>query len=717
MFDKNTLAQLEAGYQSTRQTQKSKSQPQTKKSPSLLSLVPSAAAAAASLIPGVGTVGATVLGGLGEAARQRLAGEKFDLGKVGKEAALSAIPGGLGKAGKIIKGVKETKAASEAARAAEQIASQQRTANAGRAVVGSAIKNNVGNISKQAADATQFNNLAKQNIQRLAQENAQQGLPLANGGGTLVKPGKTPSFASEGIELQVVPKVPDVPNRYKNIADASTPQTPTITASEGVTSKPTLLSKMSTSRTKAASGLKADTGVGGIERADEAAQTFQRLGISGPPNQQLRKITQVMQSHGKQVDDILAKNPIQLDGTAVKAQVAKAIEDPLKYPDLDLTSAGAQKALMSHLDKYASATNAKEVNDYIKKLNPIAIRAQSKLDKGAALTDKESAALAAKKAGDEVLSQYPEIAPLKKDMATLFERNGDVTKASEKTVGVPLLGVKSKSLAQAKAGVQSKVAAGLNTVDKAAQGKPGVVGKSLLGQLTTRGAAGVGGAIVQGQSPNNTDTTNQTTNTITNTANTASTMPQLSDGTAQTASNSDFFSDPEQVKQAYLQALNNGDTETANAIVKGYETFGATAGAGKPLSAESAKVVSNAQTGIQALTDFNNLIANDPSAFGRTNIPGVGVLDKVTSGRVSGALGTSGLNAARQQVIDVIARLRTGAAISADEAARFEQFVPQPGDPPEVQQQKSNYLLNQFQMVAQRSGSLATDQPVTTGVQ
>ena len=55
------------------------------------------------------------------------------------------------------------------------------------------------------------------------------------------------------------------------------------------------------------------------------------------------------------------------------------------------------------------------------------------------------------------------------------------------------------------------------------------------------------------------------------------------------------------------------------------------------------------------------------------------------------------------------ARLRTGAAISNDEAARFATFVPLPGDPPETRQQKISYLMNQFQMVANRSGSAGTD--------
>lgn len=129
----------------------------------------------------------------------------------------------------------------------------------------------------------------------------------------------------------------------------------------------------------------------------------------------------------------------------------------------------------------------------------------------------------------------------------------------------------------------------------------------------------------------------------------------------------------------------------------------------KPLSAEASKVVSNAQTGINALKDFNRLITENPTGFGKTSIPGVGVLDRLSGGRASGALGTSEIDAARDQVIDVIARLRTGAAISKEEASRFERYVPRPGDTPAAKAQKLKYLMDQFQFVAERSGGAGTD--------
>lgn len=618
MFDQATLAQLEAGYQSTQTKQKAAESTKPK-----VSGVKRFVAGALPIVAGaIGAVGGSALGpagtigggaggsALGEALRQRLLGEKADAKKIATEAALGAVPG-------VLKGAKAGVQAIKGARAA--------------------------------------------------------------------KSAETVKTSTQVAKTATVPTT-------------------------GAETKPTLLSKLSTNRTRAASGIKTDPGVGGIERADDAAETFQRLKITGTPEKQLRKINEVMASHGKQVDYILAKNPIQLDGTAVKAQVAKAIEDPLKYAELDLSTPGAQRALNTHLEKFAQAKTAKEVNDYVKTLNKVATRAKAKLDKGGTVTDKEAAALAAKRSGDEVLSQYPEIAPLKRDMATLFERNADVTKKSQETVGIPILGIKSRKLAQARAGAESKMGSQLNKVDQVASSGAGQatkkMGGALFGQWGTRAVAA---PLLEDQSPTSTDTTNQTTMTTPIISNTVPNIESSNTTLATNASNSSFFSDPAQVEQAYLQALNSGDSETANALIKGYELFGQSSGGGKPLSAEAAKVVSNAQTGIQALQDFNSLIDADPAAFGRTNLPGVGVLDKVTAGRASGALGTSSLNAARNQVIDVIARLRTGAAITNDEAARFEAFVPQPGDPPETRQQKINYLMGQFQMVAQRSGSAGTD--------
>jgi hypothetical protein len=125
----------------------------------------------------------------------------------------------------------------------------------------------------------------------------------------------------------------------------------------------------------------------------------------------------------------------------------------------------------------------------------------------------------------------------------------------------------------------------------------------------------------------------------------------------------------------------------------------------KPLSAEAAKTISNANVGLQGIADFERAIQEDPSVLAKRVVPGRNAL----GGFIGGALGTRGADAAAQQIIDVIARLRTGAAITNDEARRFEQFIPTAADSEEVRQQKLGYLRNQFNAVATRSSAGGTD--------
>lgn len=79
----------------------------------LVSNLPSLLAAGASFIPGIGAPVAAILGGAGEFGRQKLSGENTNLQKIGQEAALSAVPFGLGKAARV------TKAAATAAKGAK----------------------------------------------------------------------------------------------------------------------------------------------------------------------------------------------------------------------------------------------------------------------------------------------------------------------------------------------------------------------------------------------------------------------------------------------------------------------------------------------------------------------------------------------------------------------------------------------------------------------
>lgn len=126
----------------------------------------------------------------------------------------------------------------------------------------------------------------------------------------------------------------------------------------------------------------------------------------------------------------------------------------------------------------------------------------------------------------------------------------------------------------------------------------------------------------------------------------------------------------------------------------------------KPLSAESAKVVSNAQSGLQSLDALEAMIAEDGGVVSRAGIPGQGI----AGGLVGNALGTAGYNNLSRNMLDVITRLRTGAALTASEEAFYKQQLPQAFDRPDVIRQKLGLFRDLFSSVLQKTGQAGSDQ-------
>lgn len=227
--------------------------------------------------------------------------------------------------------------------------------------------------------------------------------------------------------------------------------------------------------------------------------------------------------------------------------------------------------------------------------------------------------------------------------------------------------------------------------------------RSLTGRIAPVGLAGaLMGAQDQssvGNSMENTAMSNSTTTMPTNVQN----MSEFNQPNVE-MSNSPLA--PENLESAIQQILTNGGTlEDASKFVQLASTLQKLRSTSqKPMSAESAKVTSNAQLGLQALSDLEGAISANPSALRNSVIPG----RTVAGGVLGRALGTQELDAAKQQVVDIIARLRTGAAITNDEAARFLQFLPVAADSPEIQAQKLGYLRQQFSDILQKTGSAST---------
>jgi hypothetical protein len=100
---------------------------------------------------------------------------------------------------------------------------------------------------------------------------------------------------------------------------------------------------------------------------------------------------------------------------------------------------------------------------------------------------------------------------------------------------------------------------------------------------------------------------------------------------------------------------------------------GSTAPEEKPLGTEAQKRALTSQSGLRSLQTLEETLATDPGAFKRQALPN-------PFGITAGITNTTDIRAATDNVVDVIARLRSGAAITDQEAARFARLLPQPGD-------------------------------------
>lgn len=83
---------------------------------------------------------------------------------------------------------------------------------------------------------------------------------------------------------------------------------------------------------------------------------------------------------------------------------------------------------------------------------------------------------------------------------------------------------------------------------------------------------------------------------------------------------------------------------------------------GKPLSPEAQKVKENAESGLRALAKIETMIGEDPSVLVKSALPG--------------SLGARQYAAAKNEVMDVITRLRTGAALNLQEQDFYAKQVP-----------------------------------------
>ncbi len=641
-----------------------------------LSLLPSAAATAASFIPGVGSVVAGGLGAAGELAREKLAGENVDLAKIGTEGALSAIPLGLGRIGK---------------------------------------------VAKLGIDAAKGINVTAKGLQ--VADKVAQGAGLADkavqGAADVAKVGETVAPVASAAPI----------------------------AEQAAAGGPNLLQKIGNNLTESARGIAPGAKAAGQDRlgvnsADELNTFLSQVpGVQGKnARDTLGILEKYHQGWGKQIGDIVDKNNSPLlptDLSAVKQGIDTHLADITGLPKSAgttaligadgkaLVTAGVGKPEHAYIDNlYGDLGGVKDV----KGLNDLRVKLdQDAINYGRSSNNpdpvKEQIAKAFRSGlSDFVGERVPELGAVQ----NLYSQSAHAqdflkTAAAAPKGGVNLLGFFGgpKVGGGVVQGLTAKAGQAASAVgDAGAAPAGGLLGKIGSGVKTAVKGAGAFGAqeLTRGlaDATNLTSTAEGQTPTFDASkviapgadanagADLAAAAGQTTPGAAD-ASGSDAggVTDAELLAMQ-RQALSNPDAKSQAAqlslitqLIDQRDKLGPKSG--KPLSSTASQQLGNAQSGLSAINQLRSELGKNPNEATANAIAGVG-------GNIGrGVAGTQSYEAARGEVTDILARLRTGAAISKTEEAQYKALLPTAFDSPQVISQKLDRYEQLFQGIADRA--------------
>lgn len=448
------------------------------------------------------------------------------------------------------------------------------------------------------------------------------------------------------------------------------------------------------------------------------------------------ELSEFITNRSQQYGGIRAGKPINQakDAQVVHNNVIKSLDDTLNQIDRPLQAGEPQGILANALakvgDNPAITSTTKTVEKFKTKIEKAkslkeleAIRREADdlayTSTGAGKTSAAAQSHAVRDAIDEFITPLSDdYKAIKGDYALSRDALEATSKANKNAKGfkLPFVDVEigKQTISGAKNKVASKIAGSGSTPPPIApvSGMPsfrpfmGQAAKATIPQAGYRagGAALFGTPFVNSEPSKTQEQQQPTAPALTNTES------EALRGATQGQTSSSVFSDPTRVEQAYLQALASGDTETASALIKGFELFGGGKGE-KPLSAEASKVIANANSGLTSLSQLESVIDQQGGVSKATLVPGRGMF----GGLGANVLGTAEYDTAAKNLTDVITRLRTGAALTNEEAAFYQGQVPQAFDSPRVRQQKIQTFRDLFESVANRTGSAGTDIQAAVG--
>lgn len=647
MLDQATLASLEANYRANQPQQQPKTQPKQNNRKSWLSAIPSIAAAGASFIPGVGTAGAAALGGGGELARQLLNGEKVNLGNVGKEAALSAIPGGLGKIGKFA--LKGTSIGADVTKAAKIVKDTEKVAQ----------------IGDNAAQSTKVVNAGR------VRDISSSSLPVKK-----IIPQSTST---------VTPPESVIPSSMLSRVKSRMP-TPAIIPTDG-----TLLSNAGNKLRAANRGIQAGDKIGKEVLDENRAKELNNAisgatkGITGRTIRgQVKGVQQAKQVAGAELD-AAAEASKGVVAPKVKASISKGVADDREK------ILGFDPANKAHIDlnnRYAkrldSANTAKDILDARRTFSQAAKKVYTNPDATQTL-DKELASVYYKHANKLLDNLAPEVRAADKKFSTLTDAEKALTsnKSNVNASGVKPFGTSINGRGVGGGTLQATTDTAGKTLEAIGGNSASArFGRGLTGQVATRLATA---PFATPATPVETSNSNPNT-TIEEEVLPASTQISTSASDTQTPDTNNANQINQALQTAMIQALGKGDYQGITAIKSVMDTFAKQQEtANKPLNSTTSGIIADTKTGLNQLSKLSSNIADN-----NANNPLIGLV------RGKNPLDTNAQNlqASIATAKQIVGKALEGGVLRAEDEKKYAKILPTINDTDAVAQHKISQLID-----------------------
>lgn len=431
---------------------------------------------------------------------------------------------------------------------------------------------------------------------------------------------------------------------------------------------------------------------------DDIANAFSKTGLKGSATSIRQQLPGAVEGLTAQQASILKASKVTKPVLDLQGKIQTNLADRL------LMNGPADEKLatrlLSRLNGLADDTgkiSASNLNKFRQGLNKELSRAYKVMERGNPLSTADEIRLGIKESVDDILpsfinkNQLDSFKEVNQTLRALNEGSRAVFSQSQKTMGVPLLGVKSRLAERGIQSTTSKVGGGLLRAGNAASrinrpmgaGQTPSLVNALLSQTLGRNLTQASGNMSPSIENNTVAPTMNTTmpDSSSNISSLSDTLPDMSSGQAP-------LIPKENLLAAMLMDLEQTGGKNISDLKTIYELSSEGSGGGGRLGVAQQKDANNAMSALQDLQVIRSEITRDPRVAGKASLP----FDSLTN-RITGA---GQFESAKNNVADALARLRTGAAITDFEFQQFSRLLPQSFDDPRLINDKLARLESLF---------------------